>query len=202
LTEINEKLRTESEQSNRLKKQVNELTVLLQTKEETLSEKVNHLQEAKDRLELELAKNSVALEKEESTRLQAAGLQVELENRSQTLQSELLATRDRENRMIQDNKALLQKLVEAEKSSASLELQLKALSAKYDQEVKAIHNEMERRSPSNDKEDQVKGKVFTFELRIQRQRVFLVSNFFCKSNLQCIIFICRFFKFKNVHGWS
>ena len=163
--EVNEKLKLESEQCARLRKQLNEVTVLMTSKEQALTEKVNHLQSVKDSLESDLAKVNAALEKEENARHQVADMQIELENRSQMLQSELDKTRDRENRLLDDNKALLDKLVETEKSSTSLELQLKALSAKYEQEVKAIHSEMERRSPAVDNEDQVKS-MFIFCLRL------------------------------------
>jgi predicted nucleic acid-binding Zn-ribbon protein len=131
----------------------------MSTKEESLSEKVSNLQDTKSALQLEIAKLSAQLEKEENVRHQAVDLQIELENRSQALQQELEKTRERENRLMEDSKELLDKLVQTEKSSTSLELQLKVLSAKYEQEVKAIHKEMERRSPAADKEDQVKGKL-------------------------------------------
>ena len=63
----------------------------------------------KDFLELELAKVRLELDKEESNRQQTADLQAELENRTQTLQSELGKTRDRENRIMEDNKIILDK---------------------------------------------------------------------------------------------
>jgi chromosome segregation ATPase len=128
LTEANEKLKTESENCSRLRKQVSELTVLLASKEQSLNDKINSLKEGKDFLELELAKVRLALDKEESVRQQTADLQTELEKRTQALQSELAKTRDRENKIIEDNQTLLEKLVHAEKSSASLELQLKGMS--------------------------------------------------------------------------
>ncbi|XP_021949296.1 rho-associated protein kinase 2 isoform X1 [Folsomia candida] len=156
LTEANEKLKTESENCSRLKKQVSELTVLLASKEQSLNDKINSLKEGKDFLELELAKLRLEIIQEESVRQQTADLQTELEKRTQSLQTELAKTRERESKIIQDNQSLLEKLVHTEKSSASLELQLKSLSAKYDQEVKAIHSEMERKSPASNQEDQVK----------------------------------------------
>jgi hypothetical protein len=164
LTEASEKLKIESENCTRLRKQVHELTVLMASKEQSLTEKINSLKIGKDFLELELAKLRLQLVEEESVRQQTSDLQSELEKRTHALHAELGKTRERETKIIEDNKSLLEKLVHAEKSSASLELQLKALSAKYDHEVKAIHNEMERKSPASDQEDQVKGKEQYYNL--------------------------------------
>ena len=185
MVEMNEKLKSESEQCSRLRKQVNEMTVLMTTKEQSLTEKVNHLQTLKDTLELDVAKMNLALEKQENVRHQVADMQIELENRTQTLQTELEKTRERETRLLEDNKSFLNKLVEAEKASTSLELQLKALSAKYEQEVKAIHTEMERRSPADDKEDQMKCKLYSFLI------------YLCKFVLKYIFFIIHVFYFRR-----
>jgi chromosome segregation ATPase len=151
-------LKIESENCSRLRKQFSELTVLKASIEQSLNEKLSSLKEAKESLEMDLAKVRAALEKEESIRQQNADLHLELENRTHALQTELAKTRERETRIMEDNKALLNKLVQLEKSSTSTELQYKALCAKYEQEVQAFQTEMERKTPS-DQEDQVKGKI-------------------------------------------
>lgn len=159
LAELNDKLKSESDQSSRLRKQVSELTVLLSAKEQSLTDKVSNLESIKGSLELELAQLRISLEKEESDRMQAVSLKSEVESKMQSVILELEKSKDRESRASEENKEVLEKLVQSEKTAASLELKLKAVSAKYEQEVKAMHNEIERKSPSNDKEDQVKGKT-------------------------------------------
>jgi hypothetical protein len=183
LAEINEKLKQESDQNMRLRKQVSEVTFLMTTKEQSLTEKLSHLHDVKSSLELEIAKLSASLEKEESGCHQAQEQKVELEKRNMAIQMELEKAQERENRLICDSKDLLDKLVESEKSSTSLEHQLKVLSAKYEQEVKAIHKEMERRSPSAEKEDQVKGNLFDSSF-----------HFLCKFAF------LRFLTYRNTNG--
>lgn len=134
--------------------------MLLTAKEQSLNEKVHNLENIKGTLELELAQMRISFEKEENDRHQATVMKLEVETKLQNLLTELEKTREREARALDENKSCLDKFVQSEKTAASLELKLKALSAKYEQEVKAMHNEMERKSPSIDKEDQVKSKSF------------------------------------------
>lgn len=132
--------------------------MLLTAKEQSLNEKVNNLESMKGSLELELVQLRISLEKEENEKHQVTAMKIEVENKMQSLHSELEKGREREARALEENKSVLDKLVQAEKTAASLELQLKALSAKYEQEVKAMHNEMVKSPSIDDKEDQVKSK--------------------------------------------
>lgn len=181
MAEVNDKLKAETDQSSRLRKQLSEITVLLSTKEQSLNEKINSLESLKGSLELEVAQMRISLEKEENDKHQIVAMKSEVESKMMSLQQELEKSRERENKGLEENKSVLDKLVQSEKTATSLELKLKALSAKYEQEVKAMHTEMERKSPSIDKEDQVKGRILRQASHVLNNFVFYMMISICYS---------------------
>ena len=74
-----------------------------------------------------------------------------MENRRQVLVNELERTKERQVNNIAENRRLCDRIVEMEKKIASLELELKAMTSKYHQEVRA-HQETEESRMGNREE--------------------------------------------------
>ena len=146
LMEANEKLKQEADSHNKTKKQNAELTMGAAGREHTLlelQEKVASLQRARDALEAESAALQAQVDQERASRHQETDRQQELETRRQVLVNELERTKEREASNLSENKRLGEKIVDMEKRNASLELELKAMTSKYQQEVRA-HQETEQ----------------------------------------------------------
>ncbi|XP_046999282.1 rho-associated protein kinase 2 isoform X1 [Schistocerca americana] len=160
-----EKQLTDMQESNtRLRKQVAELTLAKSTAEQVqgeLQSKLTSLQLQRENLQQEVATLEGQLSQERSSRCQASDLQQELEGRLQSMHGELERAQQRENKLTDDNRQMVEKISSLEKECASLELELKAAQNRYQQEVRA-HEETERSRLLSKEEaniEVVKGKM-------------------------------------------
>ncbi|KAF4532249.1 hypothetical protein B566_EDAN004335 [Ephemera danica] len=146
VSELQDKLKAETETGVRLRKQVSELATARASAEQLqreLQAKIGSLQSQRDALQKEVASLQGQLQQERSSRSQASGMQHELESRLQTCQADLESSKRRESRLADDYRTLGEKVSSLEKECASLELELKAAHNRYQQEVRA-HEETER----------------------------------------------------------
>lgn len=146
VTDMQEKLKAETDSVQRLRKQAAELTVAKSASEQIagqLQSMLSTLQQQRDNLQQEVATLQGQLSQERSSRTQASDQQQELENKLHSVNSELDRTRVREEKITTDNRQLGERVSTLEKECASLGLELKAAQNRYHQEVRA-HEETER----------------------------------------------------------
>ncbi|XP_034235222.1 rho-associated protein kinase 2 isoform X1 [Thrips palmi] len=147
VADMQEKMKSESETSARLRKQAAELTVAQAASEQMQSELKSMLlllQNQRDALQQEVATLQGQLSQERSERTQVSGLHHELEVRLQSVLGEMERCAQRENKVTEDNRQLTERVSSLEKECASLGLELKAAQNRYQQEVRS-HQETERR---------------------------------------------------------
>ncbi len=77
------------------------------------------------------------MDQERASRHQEADRQSEMENRRQALVGELERTKERQAASLAENQRLSERIVEMEKRSASLELELNAMTSNYEREKRA-----------------------------------------------------------------
>jgi serine/threonine protein kinase len=138
LNDIQEKLKLENENYQKSKKSVAELKLIksdLESKNEELHSIINGIQTQRDILQQEVAELETKLTHEKSARLQSTEIQKELESKIISLQSDLERSSLREIKSVQDNRSLNEKISDLEKENASVELELKALQNRYQQEI-------------------------------------------------------------------
>lgn len=159
--EISDKLKKEMENMEKLKKVNTELSVsktAAQSVVSDLNDKIGSLTEDRNLLEREMAKMQSQLQLEKNQRNEAClhvqDLEGKLKNsnifnsnsilivfpflaRLQNLGKEMNVLRDREQLKIRENSDLSSRLAEVEKVKANVEVELKAVSARYDQLVKS-----------------------------------------------------------------
>ncbi|XP_051861723.1 rho-associated protein kinase 1 isoform X2 [Drosophila albomicans] len=138
--------KSETEHTQKLKKQNAELGFTLKTHEEKvrdMCEMIDTLQKHKEELGQENAELQAQMVQEKNLRSQLKELHKEAENKMQTLANDHERTLSREQKAQEDNRALLEKISELEKTHASLDFELKAAQGRYQQEVKA-HQETEK----------------------------------------------------------
>lgn len=170
VSELQEKLKVETENCQRLRKQAAELTMAKSASEQMAGEfqtLLKTLQLQRDSLQAEVASLQGQLTQEKSSRTQASDHQQVLENRIQSLHAELEQNKQRESKVAVDNMQLVERISSLEKECAGLELELKAAENRYQQEVKA-HEETEKSRMLNKEEanlEVVKGenKIFSVE---------------------------------------
>lgn len=146
LHEMEASFKNETEHTQKLKKQNAELGFTLKTHEEKVRdmvEMIETLQKHKEELGQENAELQAQVVQEKNLRSQLKELHKEAENKMQTLSNDLERTLQREQKAQDDNRALLEKISELEKTHASLDFELKAAQGRYQQEVKA-HQETEK----------------------------------------------------------
>ncbi|XP_030377944.1 rho-associated protein kinase 1 isoform X1 [Scaptodrosophila lebanonensis] len=146
LAEMEENFKNETEHTQKLKKQNAELGFTLKTHEEKVSDMVDiidTLQKHKEELGQENAELQAQVVQEKNMRSQLKELHKEAENKMQTLSNDIERTLQREQKAQEDNRVLLEKISELEKTNASLDFELKAAQGRYQQEVKA-HQETEK----------------------------------------------------------
>lgn len=146
VTDMQEKLKSETDNVQRLRKQAAELTVAKSASEQIagqLQSMLATLQAQRENLQQEVATLQGQLSQERSSRTQASDQQQELEGKILSLNSELDRTRHREDKITTDNRQLTERVSTLEKECASLGLELKAAQNRYHQEVRA-HEETER----------------------------------------------------------
>ena len=108
------------------------------------------------------------VDRERASRHQETDRQQEMENRRQVLVNELERTKERQVTNMAENKRLSDRIVEMEKKSASLELELKAMTSKYQQEVRA-HQQTEESRSGNREEASVE-VVKALQLKLQEEK--------------------------------
>ncbi|CAH1989957.1 unnamed protein product [Acanthoscelides obtectus] len=154
VNEMQDKLKIEAENCQRLRKQTNDLTIAKSQSELKIAEyqtMLQSLQSQRDTLQAEVASLQEQLTHEKNSRSQASDHQIVLENKLQSMSSEMERLRQREMKTSGDNTQLLEKVSFLEKECASLDLELKAVKNRYQQEVKA-HEETERSRVMNKEE--------------------------------------------------
>ncbi|EEB18276.1 Rho-associated protein kinase, putative [Pediculus humanus corporis] len=146
VNELQEKLKAESENAAKQRKLVGELIVVKATSEQLQSElqgMLTGLQAQRDSLQKEVATLQSQLSQERSSRTQASDLTQELEGKLQGLLIDLDLSKEKEEKLSEDNRLLVEKVSLLEKEIAGITLELKAAHSRYNQEVKA-HQETER----------------------------------------------------------
>lgn len=146
VTEMQDKLKIESDNCQRLRKQAADLTLARTTAEQMATEYQTLLagvQVARDQAQRDASQLQALLQREQSGRALASDQQAMLEGRIQALNGELERGRLQETQVASDNAQLQERISNMEKECAGLELELKAAQARYAQEVRA-HEETER----------------------------------------------------------
>ncbi|KAK4879725.1 hypothetical protein RN001_007871 [Aquatica leii] len=146
VNELQDKLKVETENHQRLRKQAAELTMAKSTSEQMAGEfqtKLQTIQTQRDALQTEVASLQGQLTQEKSSRNQASDQQLVLENKISSLHGEIDQIKQREEKLAADNISLTERISNLEKECAGLELELKAAQNRYQQEVKA-HEETEK----------------------------------------------------------
>lgn len=142
LQELADKLHAESEACARQKKLVADKTAQLGSTELVLketSERLAGVQTARKALEADMLTTQTRLSQEQTARAQLQEQSDELERRRAAAQAELLRAREQEGALTTDCRQLGDKLVQLEKTAASLELQLRAAHAQLQEKHDALH---------------------------------------------------------------
>uniref|UniRef100_W4VRL9 Rho-associated protein kinase let-502 n=1 Tax=Corethrella appendiculata TaxID=1370023 RepID=W4VRL9_9DIPT len=152
--DMQEKYKNETEKSQKLKKQIAELRLSksdVEQKANDLNAMLAGLHTARDILQQEVAELQTRLAQERNARVQFTEIQKEMENKIQTLNNDLERVITREQQVLLDNQSLGEKITQLEKENAGIELELKAVQNRYQQEVKA-HQETEKSRLVNNEE--------------------------------------------------
>ncbi|XP_047737947.1 rho-associated protein kinase 2 isoform X2 [Hyalella azteca] len=139
--EVQCKLKAENESSGKLRKSNAELSVAVKRQEAVVAENAQKLAAAtaaRDALERDVLKLTGELEKLRVGQRQQSELLEKTEKRNRVLQAKLDESVARESLLQQESDRLNQRLNHLEKQKTSLEIELKAASNQYDQEVKAL----------------------------------------------------------------
>lgn len=153
LGDFQEKYKTETENSQKLKKQVAELRLVksdMEQKTEELQSILTGLQAQRDVLQQEVADLETRLAQERTARAQGAELQKELEGKIMTIHGDLERCATREMKALEDNRCLNEKISDLEKENATVELELKAVQNRYQQELKTRQEIEKSRMVSKD----------------------------------------------------
>ncbi|KAG5887882.1 hypothetical protein JTB14_015534 [Gonioctena quinquepunctata] len=154
VSEMQEKLKGETENCQKLRKQANELTIAKSNSEHKVAEYqtlLQSLQSQRDALQSEVMSLQDQLMQEKKLRSQVSDQQMVLENKLQCLNSEMERLSQKESKTAADNSQLTEKVSYLEKECAGLDLELKAVKNRYQQEVKA-HEETEKSRVMNKEE--------------------------------------------------
>ncbi|CAH0556417.1 unnamed protein product [Brassicogethes aeneus] len=154
VNDMQEKLKVETENCQKLRKQANELTMAKSNSELKVNEyygKIQALQLTRDALQSEVDSLQTQLMQEKNSRSQASDQQMVLENKIQSLNAELERSVQKENKISADNTQLIEKVSYLEKECAGLDLELKTAKSMYQQEVRA-HEETEKSRMLNKEE--------------------------------------------------
>nr|XP_023019673.1 rho-associated protein kinase 1 [Leptinotarsa decemlineata] len=154
VNEMQEKLKGETENCQKLRKQANELTIAKSNSEHRVTEYqslLQSLQSQRDALQSEVTTLQDQLAQEKKARSQVSDQQLVLENKLQSLNAEMERLSQKEMQTAADNTQLTEKVSYLEKECAGLDLELKAVKNRYHQEVKA-HEETEKSRVLNKEE--------------------------------------------------
>lgn len=155
LGDIQEKYKSETENSQKMKKQLAELRLSktdMEQKMEDLQAIITGLQAQRDVLQQEVTELETRLLQEKTARLQSVEIQKELENKIISLHSDMERCTKREMKALDDNRCLNEKISEMEKENASIELELKAVQNRYQQELNT-RQEIEKSRMANKADD-------------------------------------------------
>ncbi|KAF2362380.1 Rho binding domain [Trinorchestia longiramus] len=139
--EVQSKLKAENENSVKQRKTNAELSVAIKRQEAVVAEhaeKLTQAQAARDGLEREVLTLSSELEQLRAGKRQQGDLVEKSEMRCRALQEKLDESLARENALQQESDRLHERLNHLEKEKTSLEIELKAASKQYDQELKQL----------------------------------------------------------------
>ncbi|XP_043227647.1 rho-associated protein kinase 1-like isoform X1 [Amphibalanus amphitrite] len=173
LNELNDKLKAETDAGLRLKKQLTEKGALLAAQEQTvreLTERLSSVQNVRNGLETELLATQERLAQEKAKSAQANELSQDLERRRAAAQAEADRLAEREAALQADARLQADRHVELEKQTASLQLELRALSAKYEQESRSLRELRQRRTANQQEANVELVKSQLNEERVARQR--------------------------------
>lgn len=139
LADVQEKYKIETESSQKLKKQITELRLMksdMEQKTDELQSILTGLQAQRDVLQQEVTELETRLAHERTARSQATEAQKELESKLATFHHDLERSVTREVKAIDDNRCLNEKISDLEKENATIELELKVIQNRYQQELK------------------------------------------------------------------
>lgn len=146
LTDLQDKVKNESDGHQKMKKQLSEMRMGKTEAEQKVNELQSilaGLQAQRDVLQQEVDELQTRLAQERNARAQSLEMQKELEIKILSLNTELDRCVHREQKAIEDNRCLSEKISELEKENASMNLEWKSAQNRYHQEVKA-HQETEK----------------------------------------------------------
>lgn len=153
LTDMQEKFKAETQANQKSKKQIAELRLNLQTLEQKSAEMQAHLtgvQTQRDMLQQEVSDLQSMLAQEKSARAQAIECQNELETKVHALTNDLERHLSRETMTIKENQSLLEKVSLLEKENAGVQLELKAVQNRFQQEIKTQHTDSNESTRTGD----------------------------------------------------
>ncbi|CAG9768355.1 unnamed protein product [Ceutorhynchus assimilis] len=154
ISEMQEKLKVETENCLRLRKQTTELTMARSNSELKVNEyqtMLQNLQSHKDSLQNEVTSLQDQLSQARNALAQASDNQLMLENRLLSINKELENVKQKESKTATDNAQLSEKVSYLEKENAGLCAELNTAQTRYQQEVKA-HEETEKSRVLNKEE--------------------------------------------------
>ncbi|KAK7067428.1 hypothetical protein SK128_021993, partial [Halocaridina rubra] len=151
IKEVQDKLKIESDANTRLRKLNAEQNVLIQQKESTLQDHMEKLagnHALRDTLERELVNIQALLDKEKALKNHQIDLHSKSENKVHSLQAELEKAQARESVARKEADKFSDRLVQLEKDKTSLELELRSMTSRYEQEAKTLR-EANSAAPTN-----------------------------------------------------
>ncbi|KAL1494849.1 hypothetical protein ABEB36_010370 [Hypothenemus hampei] len=154
ISEMQEKLKVETENCQRLRKQTTELTIAKSNSELKVNEfqtMLQTLQSQKDALHKEVIILQQQLNEEKNSLAQATDNQLMLENKLMSVNKELESVKQKEIKTATDNMQLSERVSYLEKENAGLAAELNTAQVRYQQEVKA-HEETEKSRMMNKQE--------------------------------------------------
>ncbi|XP_071545699.1 rho-associated protein kinase 1 isoform X1 [Panulirus ornatus] len=141
LKEVQDKLKAESDANTRFRKQNAELSVITQRKEASVTEymeKVAAVQSVRDTLERDLVNLQTQLDQERAQKTHHTEVISQAELKIQALQSKLDSAFERESVARKEGEKVSERLVQLEKDRNSLELELRSMTSRYEQEARAL----------------------------------------------------------------
>ncbi|KAG0711128.1 Rho-associated protein kinase 2 [Chionoecetes opilio] len=141
LKEVQDKLKSESDNNSRLRKQHAELVVTSQRKESSLTEyteKFATVQAMRDSLERDMVNLQTQLDQERTQKHHQVDIVTQTEGKVQALQAKLDNAFEREAVARKEAEKVSERLVQLEKDRNSLELELRGMTSRYEQEARAL----------------------------------------------------------------
>lgn len=165
IIDMQEKLKVETENCQRFRKQTTELTMAKTNSELRANEyqaRLQSLQAQRESMQKEVIMLQEQLNQSRNALVQASDNQLMLENRLLSVNKELDSVKQKECKIAADNAQLSEKVSYLEKENAGLSAELHTAQTRYQQEVRA-HEETEKSRILNKEQanmEVVKGKSF------------------------------------------